>query len=123
MKAFICLKSGDAPNDLGEFKRGDIKIVGVLRGTVYVERQILKAVNDLSKDDCRRFFFEMNINDLPDNIKIAELQELLILTKKALDHGIDIPKKINLEKIKKLLNSEDIISENVEKEERQNEPA
>lgn len=122
MKDYIFLSTGDAP-DFGEFKRGEIRELKPANVVVHVDRHTLKEVEKLTKDECRRFFFEINVNDLPDSIKVEPMQELLILTKEAIDLGIYLPKKINLEKIKKLLNSEDISSGNNVKETKEDEPA
>lgn len=117
MKEIIFLKSGDAP-DLGGFARGEIRQdrIGALRLAVHVKRGTVKEVSQLTMDECRRFFFEMNVNDLPDNIKAGDLQELLILTREAVNLGLDIPKKVNLKKIKELLNLGDMLPENIEEE-------
>lgn len=115
MKDYIFLSTGDAP-DFGAFERGEIRELNSVNQVIHVARGTMKEVANLTKDECRRFFFEMNVNDLPDSIKVEPMQELLILTKKAVGFGIDLPKKINLEKIKKLLNSGDMSSENNVKE-------
>lgn len=104
-KDFIFLTSGDAP-DLGFFNRGEVIEIEDYEVEVHIKRKTIKAVDDLLKDECRHFFFEISINDLPDNIKVADMQELLILTKDAIKKGIDLPGKITLDKIKKLLNME-----------------
>ena len=122
MKDYIFLSTGDAP-DFGEFSRGEIREFHPANVVVHVNRGTLKEVSKLTKDECRRFFFEMNVNDLPDGIKVEHMQDLLILTKEAVGFGIDLPKKISLEKIKKLLNSGDESSGNNVKETKEDESA
>jgi hypothetical protein len=104
-KAFIFLTSGEAP-DLGSFSKGDVRELEPGEVTTHVGRDTLKEIDKLSKDECRRFFFEINVDDLPDSIKVSDMQELLILTKEAIGRGIDLPKKISLDKVKKLLKGE-----------------
>ena len=104
-KDFIFLTSGDAP-DLGFFSRGQVRKVEDYEVKEHVKRNTIKAVEDLVKDECRHFFFEINVNDLPDSIKVADMQDLLILTKEVIKKGIDLPEKITLDKVKKLLNME-----------------
>lgn len=106
MKHFIFLSNGEG-SVVGNFRRGDIREFDEERVARHIERGVLKDISKLSKDECRRFFFEMNINDLPDTIKVGDLQELLILTKEAIKKGLDLPEKISLDKIKKLLKAGD----------------
>ena len=105
MKDYIFTESGTAP-DLGVFSRGEIRPLEEMAVVLHEKRGLVRDIGKLSKDECRRFFFEININDLPDNIKAADMQELLILTKELIKRGIDLPKKINLDKVKKLLKGE-----------------
>lgn len=105
MKNYIFNENGTAP-DLGRFSRGEVRPLEVAEVVLHEKRGLITEVGNLSKDKCRRFFFEMNINDLPDNIKAADMQELLILAKEAISRGIELPKKINLDKVKKLLKGE-----------------
>ena len=105
MKDYIFTESGTAP-DFGVFSRGEVRALKEGAVVLHEERGLVIDVGKLSKDECRRFFFEVNINDLPDNIKAADMQELLILAKELIKKGIELPKKINLDKVKKLLKGE-----------------
>ena len=105
MKDYIFTESGTSP-DLGAFSRGEVRQFKEGEIVLHEQRGLVKEVADLSKDECRRFFFEININDLPDSIKVADMQELLILAKELIKRGIELPKKINLDKVKKLLKGE-----------------
>jgi hypothetical protein len=105
MKDYIFTESGTAP-DFGAFIRGEVRPLEEREVVLHEERGLVIDVSKLSKDKCRRFFFEVNINDLPDNIKAADMQELLILAKELIKQGIELPKKINLDKVKELLKGE-----------------
>lgn len=105
MKNYIFDTNGRSP-DFGVFSRGDIRELEEEAVILHEKRGLVIDVATLSMDECRRFFFEINVNDLPDNIKVADMQELLILTKEAINMGIGLPKKINLSKVKKLLKGE-----------------
>lgn len=102
MKDYIFTESGTAP-DLGVFSRGEVRPLEERVVVLHEKRGLVRDVSKLSKDECRRFFFEVNIDDLPDNIKAADMQELLILAKELIKREIELPKKINLDKVKKLL--------------------
>ena len=105
MKKYIFNANGRAP-DLGVFNRGDIRALEEAEVVLHEKRGLVVDISTLSMDECRHFFFEINVNDLPDSIKVADMQELLILTKEAINRGIELPKKINLNKVKKLLKGE-----------------
>ena len=105
MKDYIFTESGTAP-DLGAFSRGEVRSLEEGAVVLHEKRGLIKEVGRLSKDECRRFFFEININDLPDSIKAADMQELLISAKELIKRGIELPKKINLDKVRKLLKGE-----------------
>ena len=101
MKPFIFLTTGEGPA-LGVFSRGEIRAMDPARAEK-IKKGVLKETSKLSKDDCRLFFFEVGVNDLPDSIKVGDMQQLLILTKEAISRGIDLPEKISLDKVRKLL--------------------
>ena len=105
MKDYIFTESGTAP-DLGAISRGEVRALEKGEVVLHEKRGLVKELDKLSKDECRRFFFEINVNDLPDSIKAADMQELLILAKELIKRGIELPKKINLDKVRKLLKGE-----------------